>query len=163
MCRRLRTAHISVLETCTTAFASVQVEMLVPRGRNECECDWIAICVMRLRLLYEAYQMSESGYALACDCCWSPQRSRRSHRMECFKCSWRVLTSPRAQNPRTSDSSAHVVVEYMGAVLDRRAGAFVKHQRCGFQRTLHNLSKCAESTFRLSDGFCVESGHTVQQ
>ena len=73
---------VSVLETCTTASPSLQVNMFAPRGYNECECDWIAIRVTRLRLLYEASQISESGYrryGLACDCCWSPQRSRRSH------------------------------------------------------------------------------------
>jgi hypothetical protein len=44
------------------------------------ECDWVASCVRSLRL----QGASNTGkrlrvYSLACDCCWSPQRSRRSY------------------------------------------------------------------------------------
>ena len=108
-----------------------EVDMFVPRGYNEWECDWIAIRVTRIRLLYEASQISESGYTI-----WHVifvgLHTTRDDRMERFECSWRVPTLPRAPNQQTSDSKAHVVVGCMASVLlHERAGVFVKHQLCG--------------------------------
>lgn len=86
---------VSALEKCATAFSSVQVDVFAPRGYNQCECDWIAIRVMRLRLLYEASQISESGYMV-----WHViavgLHNARDDRTEHFECSWPVLNTLRA-------------------------------------------------------------------
>ena len=86
---------VSALETCTTTFASVQIDVFAPRGYNQCACDWIAIRVMRLRLLYEASQISESGYTV-----WHVivvgLHNARDDRTERFECSWPVLNILRA-------------------------------------------------------------------
>ena len=154
---------IVVVETYNvfpTACVTVQIGMYVPRNNIYFGCDWIVGRVMRLRLRGIS-NTRKRIHLLACDCCWSPQRSRRSCGVLVSSIS-SFSSSAQCNKSVQEQTETHAPRLVSQIVFRPFALALSWKSRCveiTIRSELETISHSVPTSRPKINGSCIESGH----